>query len=214
MNNLVRFLFALAIAAPLGCRRPAPCDTGACMPSTDEPNDTYGSADADTDTDADVDTAVRFWYAGDASVTDNVTFEGGHFGYMVTDTALNPVCADLSEWSATGESAPPCGGCDWAFTLALSDGRADGDCDRYDVMGGEWDGFTAWWGFAEAYPYAYGGQTVEFELVVLYYFKSDYSEYAGWYPLSYNYAGYGNNSGDASHVTFWKSLPELYTYAY
>lgn len=184
------------------------------MPSTDEPNDTHGSADADTDTDTDVDTAVRFWYAGDANVTDNVTFDGGHFGYMVTDTALNPVCADLSEWSATEDSAPPCSACEWAFNLALSDGSADGDCDPYGVIGGEWDGFTASWGFAEAYPYVYGDQTVELELVVLYYFKSDYQGYSAWYPLSYNYAGYGNNSGDASHVTFWKSLPELYTYAY
>jgi hypothetical protein len=67
-------------------------------------------------------------------------------------------------------------------------------------VGGEWDGMTAAWAFAPTY--VYDGYTLD--LVVLY----QYSRL--WFPMAYNYAGYGYNVGDASGIEFRR----LYDYYY
>ncbi|MSP57028.1 MAG: hypothetical protein EXR69_15710 [Myxococcales bacterium] len=58
------------------------------------------TASCDTDADQPCDTACGLiWYAGDAQTNDG-TFVSGHFGYVLTDSRLNALCAGLSEWSS------------------------------------------------------------------------------------------------------------------
>ena len=210
------FTAPLALFALAGCGEDTKCDTGAnCDSNTgdadtdaDSDADSDADTDADTDSDADADTAIGIvWYAGDAQ-TSAGNFIDGHFGFLVTDTSLNAVCTDMSQWSETGDSAPTCAGCQWAFNLGLSGGTATGDhCGDVGLAAGDWDGFTASWGFADSYDYDYNGTVYTFDTVLMYYSSAN-----GWGPLAYNYGGYGYNTGDASDMTFMRYYTAVYLY--
>ncbi len=182
--------------------------------------------DCDTSIDEDqgacYDTGLQVaWYAGEADVSaDGATFNDGRFGYDITAfhtlPDLSSVCEAMGAWTNPGTAAPACPFCDWAFNLTVSGTGAVGPwCDDYGLTTGAWDGFTADWGFQDAYSYTYGGIDYNYSDLVLY-------GYAGyWYLFSYNldftYAGidysYGYNTGDATSMTFHEPFG-IYSYYY
>ena len=180
-------------------------DTDSDSDSDSDP-DSDTDSDTDTDSDADADTAIGLlWYSGDAH-THNGTFLRGDFGFTLTDLSMNPICTDESAWSGTGDPAPACAQCDWAFNLTLSGGTAVGPaCASIGLTGGEWADFVASWGFAATYDYDYNGNLYTFDSVLMYYSSSD-----GWFPLAYNYGGYGYNIGDASDFEFMRYYQAVY----
>jgi len=208
--NLLKLTFLTAPIALFGITAcgESKDETGDADTDTDTDTDSDTDADSDTDTDSDADTSLGLlWYAGDAQ-TSGGAFVGGHFGYVLTDMSMGTVCESLSTWSETGSAAASCANCDWAFNLTLSGGTASGEsCAGAGIVGGEWDDFTASWGFAESYPYSYNGTDYTFDLAVLY-----YSTTYGWFPLAYNYGGYGYNTGDASDMTFMRPYGYIYIY--
>ncbi len=82
----------------------------------------------------------------------------------------------------------------------VATGPACGNLVPTALVGGEWDGFTGSWGFADTYEYEYNGSAVTFTDVILYY--STYAGYEGWLPLFYNYGTYVQVTGDASSASF------------
>ena len=188
-----------ALLVLVGCSGPP--DDSATPQDPDADADTDADTDSDSDTDTDGDTATPsglLWFAGDARTSDGA-FVDGHFGFVLTDEGLNVLCTDLAEWSETGAPVPAgCTSCDWAFNLRLSGSTAGGaTCASAGLLDGQWNGFTASWGFSPSYE--------GFDTVVMF-----YSTTYGWTPFAYNYEGEGYNTGDASGMTFMR----FYNYAY
>ncbi len=147
-------------------------------------------------------------YAGEIHVDSTGAFTSGQFGTDFTDAdelpAIDSLCRNIGDWSENGRAPTPCSTCDWAFTLEVNDTVADGDwCAELGRTGGEWDGFSAGWAFASTYTY--GG--MDLELVLLYQYGRR------WYPIFYNYGGYGYNTGDANDLEF-RAVPYTYYYLY
>ncbi len=152
-------------------------------------------------------TRANIFYAGEAQ-TSGGQFLSGHFGFDFANAQGASVCTVLSEWSDAGRPPPVCPDCEWAFTLSLGNGVANGaECTALAANGSHWDGFTASWGFAPTFDYDNGGTVFHLDTVLLYYSKT-----YGWVPLAYNYGGYGYNTGDASDVAFRRYYSYQYFY--
>lgn len=180
--------------------------------------------DVDTDTDADVDTVAVtdtavpvYWHAGAARVAD-CGFDGGYFGTDITwlrdwdepDVGSGGACWNVGEWVHVGDAAPGCPQCAWSFELDVRNTVAEGVwCEELGRTGGEWDGFVGSWGFAELYSFEYGGYAYEVNTAVMYYFAT----VGYWSFLSYNYDGYGNNSGTAAAMSFRQPYDYGYYYS-
>lgn len=181
-------LFALLACAPHNVKYPG--DSGA---------DADVDADTDADADADADTSLGLLFRAGEVQTRDGSFVAGHFGYLITDLSLVPVCTDYAEWSQTAEAAPDCPQCVWAFNLRLSNGVLDGPgCVGTALHGDEWDGLTASWGFADTYEYDYNGTVYSIDAAVMLYYTSTY----GWATFGYPGAGYSYVSGAAEDVSF------------
>ncbi len=189
-------------------------ETGGADTGTDTNTD---SGDTDThDSGGGTDTAIAIgyvFYVGDAQTTNEgtaYTWVSGHFGDVVENASAVVVCTEMAVWSDTGTAAAGgCPDCSWAFDLTLSAGTATGPaCGA--LTGAQWPGLEGSWGFADRYVYVYGDTQFLFTEALMYY--STYPGDQGWFPLSYNYAGYGYDTGDANSFSFMTYAGYIYYY--
>jgi hypothetical protein len=179
----------------------------------DTDTDTDSDTDTDTDTDTEPDTGYALMYfSGGHSVSDDGEYNYGWLGWgFYSPLGQDYPCAAWGALESAHSTAHDCPNCDWSFTLdGPSDMTEEGDyCDGFafslldyeDALSG------AEWGFAESYPLVYGGDVFYLDESVLLY-QPGY----GFWPIAYNYNGYGNVTVGADYVSFWGWSSSYYYY--
>ena len=185
---------------------------------TDTDSDTDADTDSDTDADTDSDTEpdpgyALMYFSGGLSV-DEGDYDYGWFGWgFYSPLGQDYPCAAWGGMESPRDPEHECPECDWAFEL---DGPANmtekGDyCDGFAFSLLAYEGALngTEWGFAESYALEYGGNVFQLEETVLLY-QTNY----GFWPIAYNYNGYGNVTVGADYVSFWGWSSNEYYYYY
>lgn len=120
-------------------------------------------------------------------------WSGGRLGTIWVELRTGVVaCELLGDWVLSGEEAPVCEQCDWAFHLTVEESRLEGRCAALALEGareGRWDGFASAWGWATDYHDARYG--VDFSAALLVYYEEH------WFPWAYEYGEEDGFAGDA-----------------